>query len=65
MLKQVNGAPYTLTKQVTLLSIADQDLILELPQEKIGRFREIYCYLPKWASLYTTIRVVSLAVLKN
>lgn len=62
-LKQVNGAPYTLTKQVTLLSIADQDLILRLSQESVKPYKQVYGYIPQWASLYVTIKVVSISII--
>jgi F-type H+-transporting ATPase subunit alpha len=59
LLKQVNGSPMVLGKQIVLLSLANQDLISNIPQSKIGRFKYLYLALPTWVSLYATVRLIA------
>ena len=35
LLKQINGSPVVLSKQVTLLSLASQDIVSSIPQVKL------------------------------
>jgi F-type H+-transporting ATPase subunit alpha len=62
LLKQVNGSPMALGKQITLLSLANQDLISKITQAKIARFKYLYLSLPTWIFLYTTVRLISLSI---
>jgi F0F1-type ATP synthase alpha subunit len=62
LLKQVNGSPMVLGKQIVLLSLANQDLISNIPQSKIGRFKYLYLTLPTWISLYVTVRLISICL---
>ena len=62
LLKQINGSPIVLSKQVTLLSLASQDLISSIPQTKLGHLKYLYISLPTWLLLYTTVRLVSISI---
>jgi F-type H+-transporting ATPase subunit alpha len=42
LLKQVNGNPLSLGKQVTLLSLANQDLVTAMPKESIAKFKSMF-----------------------
>ena len=62
LLKQVNGSPMALGKQITLLSLASQDLISKIPQTKLVQSKHLYLSLPTWILLYTTVRLISLSI---
>ena len=62
LLKQINGSPIVLGKQVTLLSLASQDLISNIPQSKIGQLKYLYLTLPTWTLLYVTVRLMSICL---
>ena len=63
LLKQVNGSPLSLGKQISLLSLASQDLISSMPQNAISTFKSLYTSLPVWVSLYLPSRVIGLCLL--
>ena len=62
LLKQINGSPIVLGKQVILLSLASQDLIPSIPQSKIGHLKYLYLTLPTWTLLYVTVRLMSICL---
>ena len=62
LLKQINGSPIVLGKQVILLSLASQDLISNIPQSKIGQLKYLYLTLPTWTLLYVTVRLMSICL---
>ena len=62
LLKQINGSPIVLGKQVMLLSLANQDLISSIPQSKIGHLKYLYLTLPTWTVLYVTVRLMSICL---
>ena len=63
LLKQVNGNPLSLGKQVSLLSLANQDLVSAMPQESIAIFKSFYISLPFWVSLYISARLIGYSLL--
>jgi F-type H+-transporting ATPase subunit alpha len=64
LLKQTNGAPMTLGKQITLLSIANQDLISGIPQDKIEQLKGFIKSIPNWVSMYVSVRLISTGISK-
>ena len=62
LLKQINGSPIVLSKQVTLLSLASQDLISNILQSKIGHLKYLYLALPTWVFLYATVRLIAVSL---
>jgi F-type H+-transporting ATPase subunit alpha len=58
LLKQPNGSPVPLGNQISILSIANQDLISKLPKEKISPIKEALNSLPSWVSLYIPNRLL-------
>ena len=64
LLKQTNGAPIALGKQITLLSTANQDLISNIPQDKIGQLKEPIKSVPNWISIFISVRLISTGISK-
>lgn len=62
LLKQINGSPIVLSKQVTLLSLASQDLVSSIPQAKLVHLKYLYISLPTWIPFYTSVWLISLSI---
>ena len=65
MLKQFTGAPYNLRQQVSILSLANQDLTQGLDLSKIQTFVNAYLAVPQWVFLFVPVRLVGLSVLAS
>ena len=62
LLKQINGSPIVLSKQVILLSLASQDLVSSIPQAKLIHLKHLYISLPTWIPFYTSVCLISLSI---
>jgi len=64
MLKQSNGSPISLARQVGILSLANQDLIKDLAIEDIQVFLNLYLSVPVWVLLFVPVRLVGTCLAK-
>lgn len=64
MLKQSNGSPISLARQVGILSLANQDLIKDLAIEDIQVFLNLYLSVPVWVLLFVPARLVGTCLAK-
>jgi F-type H+-transporting ATPase subunit alpha len=64
MLKQSNGSPISLARQVGILSLANQDLIKDLAIEDIQVFLNLYLSVPVWVLLFVPVRLVGTCLVK-
>jgi len=62
LLKQINGSPVALSKQVTLLSLASQDIVSSIPQAKLVHLKYLYISLPTWILFYASVWLISLSI---
>ena len=62
MLKQVTGSPLSLSLEVSLLSLANQEVIKSLTLPEVTRFVSSYITIPRWALLFTSVRLTSLSL---
>jgi len=63
MLKQVTGSPLNLSLEVSLLSLANQEVIKSLTLPEVTRFVSSYITIPRWVFLFVSVRLVSLSIL--
>ena len=63
MLKQVTGSPLNLSLEVSLLSLANQEVIKSLTLPEVTRFVSSYITIPRWVLLFTSVRLTSLSIL--
>jgi len=62
MLKQITGSPMSLRQQVSVLSLANQDLLKSLSVQHIQAFLKTYVSLPAWVFLFVPVRLVGLSI---
>ena len=63
MLKQFSGSPIHLSSQISLLSLANQNLIASLATHKIQVFLHLFLAVPIWASFFVPARLLGLVLL--
>ena len=64
MLKQFCGSPMSLMSQVGILSLANQNIISNLPVGEVKAFITFYRALPIWVFLYVPVRTLSISVVQ-
>ena len=62
MLKQMTGSPMSLRQQVSVLSLANQDLLTSLSVQHIQAFLKTYVSVPAWVFLFVPVRLVGLSI---
>lgn len=62
MLKQFCGSPMSLTSQVGILSLANQDIISCLEISEISNFVGLYLSIPNWVFLYIPVRIIAKSI---
>jgi F-type H+/Na+-transporting ATPase subunit alpha len=65
MLKQTNGAPLSLSKQVAILSIANQNILRRFPVKRIQAFINCFLDLPDCIFPFINLKCVVLALLSS
>jgi F-type H+-transporting ATPase subunit alpha len=65
MLKQFCGSPRNLTREVGILSLANQDLIKDLAIEDLQVFLNLYLSVPVWVLLFLPARLVARSLLNR
>jgi len=63
MFKQFCGSPMSLTSQIGILSLANQDLVKGLLIEDIQPFLRFYLSVPVWVLLFLPVRLVGKCIL--
>jgi len=63
ILKQFTGSPRSLTREVAILSLANQELVKALALEELEVFLNLYLSLPLWAFLFLPARFLAKALL--
>jgi len=64
LLKQENGSPINVIKQVILLSLANQDVISKVSLSNINKFVNFYLSVPIWLQEYIPARLLGLSIAK-
>jgi len=65
MLIQKNGSPMILSKQIGILSLANQNLAKELAIEDISTFVNLFLSVPSWVLLFVPVRLVGLSIVSS
>ena len=60
LLKQFCGSPVSLTRQIGILSLANQNLVKDLAIKDVQVFLKLYLTIPCWVSLFVTVRLVGI-----
>jgi F-type H+-transporting ATPase subunit alpha len=63
ILKQFTGSPRSLTREMAILSLANQKLVKALALEELEVFLNLYLSLPLWAFLFLPARFLAKALL--
>jgi F-type H+-transporting ATPase subunit alpha len=62
LLKQVNGSPLCLANQLSILSLANQDLIKDLTIKEIGLLLNVTYLIPVWTMIFVPARIIGLSI---
>jgi len=62
LLNQPSGSPMNLMTQVGILSLANQDVIKDLPLEDVEAFVTAFQSLPTWVLLFVPVRLVGTSI---
>jgi len=62
MLKQYCGSPLTLSQEVGLLSLVNQEVIQCVSTNRLSQYIELYTSIPSWLMIFVPVRLVSLSV---
>lgn len=62
MLKQFCGSPISLSYQVGILSLSNQNIISVLELNEVRDFIQLYLTVPTWVFLYLPVRIVSKSI---
>ena len=60
ILKQFCGSPISLTRQVGILSLANQNLVKDLEIKDVQLFLMLYLSIPQWALLFVSVRLLGI-----
>lgn len=63
MLKQFCGSPISLSYQVGILSLSNQDVISDLAESEIQPFLRVYLSIPSWAFLLAPVGLLALSTI--
>ena len=58
VLKQSSGCPITLSHQLPILSLGNQNMLISLPMKEVQLFIHLYIAIPTWVSLYLPARLL-------
>lgn len=64
MLKQSCGSPMSLSHQIGILSLANQDVISTLPENEIQPFIKAFLSIPRWVFLFAPVRILALSTVQ-
>jgi len=63
ILKQFCGSPVNLMSQIGILSLANQNLIIDIAVTNVQVFIHLYITVPQWALLFVGVRCVGLVII--
>ena len=61
--KQVNGSPLYLASQLSILSIANQDLVKSLTLKEVSLLLNLYSLIPMWTIILVPARTIGASIL--
>ena len=63
LFKQVNGLPLYLASQLSLLSLANQDLVKSLTIKEVSLVSYLYSLIPIWTILFVPARTIGASII--
>ena len=63
LFKQVNGSPLYLASQLSILSIANQDLVKSLTIKEVSLLLNLYSLIPMWTIILVPARTIGASIL--
>ena len=62
LFKQVNGSPLYLANQLSILSLANQDLIKSLTIKEVSLLINLYSLIPMWTIIFVPARIIGASI---